>query len=135
MLWYSIAPAAVGAVIAFIALFVAHARGVHFAGVHKRDYPLYFRLVPVALAVIAMLLASASIDFWTVMRFFGSRGLAAPAEAWQDHVFSHALPFTCSICPSIQTCSDSCLWLQFFPRCSSGSRPVAGSCSNASATA
>ena len=27
------------------------------------------------------------------MRFFGSRGLAAPTDAWQDHVFSHALPF------------------------------------------
>jgi len=30
MLWYSIAPAAVGALVAFIALFVAHARGMHF---------------------------------------------------------------------------------------------------------
>ncbi len=27
------------------------------------------------------------------MRFFGSRGLSAPPGAWQDHVFSHALPF------------------------------------------
>src|SRR5208283_3598658 len=40
-----------------------------------------------------LVLASASIDFWTVMRFFGSRGLVAPSGAWQDHVFSHALPF------------------------------------------
>src|ERR1035438_283113 len=93
MLWYSIAPVAAGAVVAFIALYLAHARGVHFAGVRQGDYPLYSRLVPVGLAVIAMLLASASIDFWTVMRFFGSRGLAAPPDAWQDHVFSHALPF------------------------------------------
>src|SRR5208337_2939480 len=93
MLWYSIAPVAAGALVEFVALYVAHARGVHFAGVHQRDYPLYFRLVPVGLAVIAMLLASASIDFWTVMRFFGSRGLAAPLDAWQDHVFSHTLPF------------------------------------------
>ena len=47
MLWYSIAPAAVGAVLAFIALYVAHARGLHFAGVHHRDHPWYSRLVPV----------------------------------------------------------------------------------------
>ena len=93
MLWYSIAPVAVGALVAFIALYVAHARGLHFAGVRQRDYPLYSRLVPVGLAVFAMLLASASIDFWTVMRFFGSRGLTAPPDAWQDQVFSHALPF------------------------------------------
>ena len=93
MLWYSIAPAAVGALLAFIALYVAHARGLHFAGIRQRDYPLYSRLVPVGLALVAILFASASIDFWTVMRFFGSRGIAAPPEAWQDHVFSHALPF------------------------------------------
>ncbi|MGB8888554.1 MAG: UPF0182 family protein [Candidatus Korobacteraceae bacterium] len=93
MLWYSIAPTAVGALLALIALYVSHGRALHFAGVRPRDYPLYSRLVPVGLAVIAILFASASIDFWTVMRFLGSRGLAAPPDAWQDHVFSHALPF------------------------------------------
>ncbi|MGD0932542.1 MAG: UPF0182 family protein [Candidatus Korobacteraceae bacterium] len=93
MLWYSIAPTAVGALLAFVALYVAHARGLHFAGVRQRDYPFYSRLVPVGLAVVALLFASSSIDFWTVMRFFGSRGLAAPHDAWQDKVFSHALPF------------------------------------------
>src|SRR5664279_4702397 len=93
MLWYSIAPAAAGTLVAFIALYVAHARGLHFAGIRQRDYPLYFRLIPIGLALIAMLFASSSIDFWTVMRFFGSRGLAAPPDAWQDKVFSHSLPF------------------------------------------
>ena len=93
MLWYSIAPTAVGALLAFVALYVAHARGLHFAGIRQRDYPFYSRLVPIGLAVIALLFASTSIDFWTVMRFFGSRGIAAPPDAWQDHVFSHALPF------------------------------------------
>src|SRR5271167_5285272 len=33
------------------------------------------------------------MGFWTVMRFFRSRGLTAPPDAWQDRVFSHALPF------------------------------------------
>ena len=67
--------------------------GLHFAGVRRGDYPLYSCLVPVGLAVMAILFASASIDYWTVMRFFGSRGLTAPADAWKDHVFSHPLPF------------------------------------------
>src|SRR5271165_7624933 len=93
MLWYSIAPAGVGAVVAFVVLYIAHTRGLHFAGIRQRDYPLYHRLVPIGLAVIAMVFASTSIDFWTVMRFVGSRGIAAPPGAWQDHVFSHALPF------------------------------------------
>src|SRR5579863_915026 len=93
MLWYSIAPAAAGSVVAFLALWVAHARGLHFAGILKRDYRLYSRLIPVGLAVIAILFASGSIDYWTVMRFIGSRGLTAPADAWKDQVFSRGLPF------------------------------------------
>jgi uncharacterized protein len=93
MLTYSIAPAAVGTLAAFIALYAAHARGLHFAGIRQRDYPVYSRLIPVGLAVVAVVFASASIDFWTVMRFFGSRGLTAPPDAWQDRVFSHPLPF------------------------------------------
>ena len=75
MLWYSIAPAAAGSLVAFVALWVAHARGLHFAGIPPRDFRLYSRLVPVGLAVVAIVFASASIDYWTVMRFFGSRGV------------------------------------------------------------
>ncbi len=93
MLWYSIAPAAAGSLVAFIALWVAHARGLHFSGILKRDHPIYSRLVPVGLAIVAILFSSSSIDYWTVMRFFGSRGLTAPADAWKDQVFSRGLPF------------------------------------------
>ena len=93
MLWYSTAPAALGTLVAFIALYVAHARGLHFAGVRPRDVRLYSRLIPLGLALVALLFASASIDYWTVMRFFGSRGLPVPPDAWKDPVFSHALTF------------------------------------------
>src|ERR1700682_2318341 len=93
MLWYSIAPATAGSLVAFLALWVAHARGLHFAGILRRDHRLYSRLIPVGLAVVAIVFASSSIDYWTVMRYFGSRGLAAPADAWKDQVFSRGLPF------------------------------------------
>jgi uncharacterized protein len=93
MLWYSIAPAAAGSLVAFFALWVAHARGLHFAGILPRDHRLYSRLLPLGLAVVAIVFASSSIDYWTVMRFFGSRGLTAPADAWKDQVFSRGLPF------------------------------------------
>ncbi len=53
MLWYCIAPAAAGALAAFIARRVAHAQGLHFAGVRRRDIHLYSRLVPVGLAIVA----------------------------------------------------------------------------------
>src|SRR6202158_683164 len=93
MLWYSIAPAAAGSLAAFLSLWMAHARGLHFAGILQRDHRLYSRLIPIGLAGVAILFASSSIDYWTVMRFFGSRGLATPADAWKDQVFSRGLPF------------------------------------------
>jgi hypothetical protein len=93
MLWYAIGPVAVGTVIAFIALWLAHDRGLRFAGVRQRDYPMYLWLVPVGLALVAVLFSQASIDYWTVMRFFGSRRLTVPADAWKDQVFSRPLSF------------------------------------------
>ena len=80
MLWYSIAPAAAGTVIAFIALWVAHARGLDYAGIRRRDFRLYSGLVSAGLALVAILFASAAIDYWTVMRFVGSRGLTHAAR-------------------------------------------------------
>src|SRR6202171_3495154 len=75
MLWYSIAPAAAGALVAFIGLWVAHSRGLHFAGSRPRNSRFYSKLVAVVLAIVAIVFATASTDYWTVMRFFGSRGI------------------------------------------------------------
>src|ERR1700674_1650279 len=81
MLWYSIAPAAAGAAVAFVALWVAHASGLRFAGIRGEDYRLYSRLLPFALAFVAIIFASNSINYWTVMRFFSSRGLTVDKDA------------------------------------------------------
>jgi len=93
MLWYSVTPASIGAVVAAVALWVAHAQGMHFAGVWRRNHPLYSWLMPVALAIVAIILASASIDYWTVMRYIGSRGSAGARGGWIDPVFSRPLSF------------------------------------------
>jgi len=93
MLWYSIAPAAVGSVLAFVALWIAHARGLHFAGSRPRSPRLYSGLVMAGAGIVAIVFASASIDYWTVMRLFGSRGVMLAPDAWKDQVFSRGLPF------------------------------------------
>jgi uncharacterized membrane protein (UPF0182 family) len=93
MLWYSVAPVGAGTLVAFIALWVAHVQGLGFAGIRRRDFRLYSRLITVGLAIVAILFASASIDYWTIMRFFGSRGLTLPPDAWRDQVFSRPLSF------------------------------------------
>src|SRR5258708_20765259 len=73
MLWYSIAPSVAGALVAFIALWVAHAQGLHFAGVPHRDFRVYPRLVPVGLAVVAILFPPAPLDSRPHVAFFYSR--------------------------------------------------------------
>ncbi len=93
MLFYQIAPGAAGALLAFLVLWLAHARGVQFAGLRPRDLGLYSRLVPVALLILAALFASASIDYWVVMSYAGSRHITLAADAWRDQVFHRALPF------------------------------------------
>src|ERR1700730_12263438 len=72
---------------------MAHARGLHFTGVRRRDFRFYSRAIAVGLAIVAIIFASASIDNWTVMRFVGSRGVTLAAGAWKDPVFSRTLPF------------------------------------------
>ncbi len=54
MLWYSVAPVGVAALLAAAALWIAHARGLHFAGVRSRDYPLYRWGAPILLALAAI---------------------------------------------------------------------------------
>src|ERR1700677_4849188 len=58
MLWYSIAPAAAGAMVAFIGLWVAHSRGLHFAGSRPRNSRFYSKLVAVVLAIVAIVFAT-----------------------------------------------------------------------------
>src|SRR6516225_9676924 len=93
ILWYRTTPVALGTLVAFLALYLAHARGLHFAGIRPRDVSLYSRLIAVGLALVALIFASVSIDYWTVMRLFGSRGLSASPDVWRDPVFSHPLQF------------------------------------------
>jgi len=62
-------------------------------GIRGKDFRWYSRLIPFGLAFVAIIFASNSIDYWTVMRFFGSRGLTVAPDAWNDQVFSRGLPF------------------------------------------
>jgi len=74
-------------------LYLAHARGLHFAGIRPREVGLYSRLIAIGLALVGLMFATVSIDYWTVMRFVGSRGLSTSPDTWRDPVFSHPLPF------------------------------------------
>jgi len=93
MLTYGFAPLAAATVLAFLGLWLAHARGLKFAGIALGEHRLYSRISALALLAVAYLIAAGSFDTWTVVRFAGSRGLPLAATAWHDAVFGKPLSF------------------------------------------
>lgn len=93
MLTYSFAPLATATVLAFATLWITHARALKFAGTSLGENRLYARISALGLLILGYIIASASIDNWTVVRFAGSRGLAAAATGWRDTVFQRPLSF------------------------------------------
>ncbi len=96
MLVYRYAPGLAAWLIVFCVLWVAHARGMKQAGTGLGEHRLYSRLVTLGLVVVALVVALAAVDGWTVARYIGGREAAAgPASAaiWRDPVFGLPLGF------------------------------------------
>ncbi|MCC7174393.1 MAG: UPF0182 family protein [Bryobacterales bacterium] len=92
LLLYSIAPLAAATTLAVAALWLAHARALRFARASLRAHRIYALVSFLALLAVAWVLASSTIDTWTVVRYFGGRDLPT-ANAWQDAVFGRPLSF------------------------------------------
>ena len=93
MLYYSVAPVALATLLAFAVLWITHARALKFAGTSLAAHKMYARLSTLGLLILSWLVAGASIDNWTVVRWVGSHGLSAAAGAWHDAVFNKPLAF------------------------------------------
>ncbi|HWC98152.1 MAG TPA: UPF0182 family protein, partial [Candidatus Sulfopaludibacter sp.] len=93
MLAYSALPLAAATLLAFAVLWIAHSRALHFARTALGEHKLYARVSTAVLLFVGYLVAAASIDTWTVVRFAGSRGLPAAATVWHDSVFGKPLSF------------------------------------------
>ncbi len=93
MLYYAAAPLALATLLAFAALWIAHARALKFAGTSLREHRIYARVATLVLLGLGYIVSAASIDTWSVVRFAGSRGLPAVATAWHDPVFAKPLSF------------------------------------------
>lgn len=93
MLLYQVAPAMGAALLAFLVLMAAHASALRFAHIRFAGRRIYTAVSTIAALAIAVLLALATIDSWTVVRFFGGRRLPASATAWRDAVFNEPLKF------------------------------------------
>ncbi len=91
MMLYSIGPAAIVGLIAFLVFWSAHARGLKAGGTRLREHPAYAWLATVGLLLVAFFFASVLVDSWTVVRFFGGHGLSA--DGWHDPAFGKPLSF------------------------------------------
>jgi uncharacterized membrane protein (UPF0182 family) len=93
MLAYGFAPLLAATLIAFGALWLAHARALKFAGTGLSEHPLYAWISSLGLLFVGYLIAAGSIETWTVVRYIGARGMPAEANAWRDSVFHLPLKF------------------------------------------
>src|SRR5947209_7318753 len=80
---YRYAPGLATWLIVFAVLWIAHARGMKQAGTRLGEHPLYARLAVLAAALVSLVITLATVDGWTVARYFGGRGLES---AWHDPV-------------------------------------------------
>jgi uncharacterized protein len=67
-----------------------------YAGTGLGEHRWYARIVTLAIIFIALIVAMAAVDGWTVARYIGGREAAAgppPAATWHDPVFGRPLGF------------------------------------------
>ena len=93
ILAYSALPVAGATLIGFAAFWIAHARALKQAGTGLGEHPRYAKLTSAGIFLIALVLALGTLDTWTVVRYFGGRGLAGAAAGWRDPVFGNPLSF------------------------------------------
>ncbi len=93
MLTYGFAPLLVATLLAFGALWLAHARALKFAGTGLAEHPIYAWISSLGLLFVGYLIAEGSIDTWTIVRYAGARGVPLEANAWRDSVFGMPLKF------------------------------------------
>jgi uncharacterized protein len=93
ILIYSAAPVAAATLLAFAALWLAHARALKFAGTRLGAHRTYAVLSTLVLLFVSWVVSSGVIDTWTVVRHFGGRHLPPEASGWRDPVFGQSLRF------------------------------------------
>jgi uncharacterized protein len=92
MLLYGTLPVIGTAVLAFVVLWVVHARALKYAGTGLRSHRAYGLISTLVLLLVATLLAAATVDSWTIVRFFGSLQLDSGAD-WADPVYGKPLSY------------------------------------------
>ncbi len=114
ILLYKILPMLGASILAWLVLLWAHRGGTSFAGAELEDHPLYRKIVAFVLLVLSFAFIGSQVESWTVMKFAGSRGVAAGAEHWADPVFDKNLAFYLFDLPFLKLLVKYVFTLAFF---------------------
>src|SRR5712692_8847889 len=87
---YRYLPGIAGWLVVWAILWLAHARGLKYAGLSLSTFPLYAKVSAAGLGLLALILAAASIDGWLVARYIGGQGVTS---TWSDPTFGRPLSF------------------------------------------
>jgi len=93
ILTYSLIPASAATVLGFVVFWITHARAMKHARTSLGQHPLYAKLATLAVFLLAWIIATSTLDTWTVVRYFGGRNLGGAATSWRDPVFNNPLSF------------------------------------------
>ena len=86
MLEYRFLPGIATWLVTFIALWVAHARGMKHSGTGLGEHPHYAKLSTLVLAALSFVIATGTTDGWTIARYIGGRETPQTAEIGRAHV-------------------------------------------------
>jgi uncharacterized membrane protein (UPF0182 family) len=87
---YEYGPPIAAWIILFLVLWIAHARGLKYAGTRLGEHRTYARLSALGLVLLSLIIAMSVIDGWTVARFFGG---VSTTSGYTDPVFGRSLSF------------------------------------------
>jgi uncharacterized protein len=92
MIAYGYAPVGVAALLLFAVLWISHARGMKSAGTGLRQHSLYAKLSTVVIFAVSFVLATLTVDAWTIVRYLGGSTLDG-SKTFIDPVFGKSLLF------------------------------------------
>jgi uncharacterized membrane protein (UPF0182 family) len=77
-------------VLVLAVVWVAHARGMKYAGTGMRDEPRYGLVATAVLGFVSLIIVAALTDGWTIARYWAGHGTET---SWHDPVFGRPLAF------------------------------------------
>jgi hypothetical protein len=92
MIAYGYAPVGVAALLLFAVLWISHASGMKSAGTGLRQHSLYAKLSTVVIFAVSIVLATLTVDAWTIVRYLGGSTLDG-SKTFTDPVFGKNLLF------------------------------------------